>query len=137
MFEESLRSLIMALPGLGGVNVAWGLRPQGQALPALLLHTTSDPMGGTYGGSKGLRVTRVQADAWATPFMAARDIASAIQGTDAPALPGLHLWRGNHAGVRYAGIYVVDGDSGFEETPTGVIYRRRTDLMVHHIALEE
>ncbi|WP_121062206.1 tail completion protein gp17 [Chachezhania antarctica] len=74
--EEELRTVLMgsaAVTALAIGGVHWVERPQGGALPALVLHLVGGGEGATLAGGDGLEVCRVQVDAWGvTPGEAIR-----------------------------------------------------------------
>lgn len=124
LMDADLRDLIMAVPG-SPQTVAWGVRPQGTALPGISLQVISDGLNRTYRGHDGSWVSRVQLDVWSKTLLEARRAAKRIA-------KALDSFKGRAGDTRFTGIYVVDGDTGFEETEAGVIHRARLDLMVHH-----
>lgn len=129
-FEESWRTLVQSLPGQSALNVAWAVRPSGQPLPAVVCNDVGGTLGASYDGSTGERVTRVQVDVWAGRYADARAITRVIEDN-------LHAWKGDHGGVRYAGVFILGHESGFEDVGTGVIYLSRLDVRILHQPLED
>ena len=79
--EEDFRALLLADSGvsaLAGSRVNWGAHPQGQSLPAVVLNVVSDADGMTMQGPDGLWQGRVQADAYAETYGAAKGLAQAV-----------------------------------------------------------
>lgn len=79
--EEELRALLRADPGIAALapgGVHWGARPQGGALPVLVLHLIDASEGATLQGGDGLETGRVQVDAWAGDLGAAIRLRRAV-----------------------------------------------------------
>lgn len=80
--EEELRARLLASGPVTAIcsdRVNWGAHPQGQPLPALVLAIVSDARGLTYSGPDGLHQARVQIDAYAPGYMAAKSLARAVR----------------------------------------------------------
>lgn len=88
---EDLRTLLLAdadLSGIVGSRVTWGSRPQGSALPAIVLHLIGGDKRYSLGSEAGPRSARVQVNCLAanylsaiTTFRAVADILSGYSGT--------------------------------------------------------
>lgn len=87
--EEEIRALLLATGGvtnLCGTRINFGERPQGQALPALVLNTVSATEGLHMNG-KGPHDARIQVDCYATTPRARTLLARAV-------LARLNAYRG-------------------------------------------
>lgn len=79
--EEALIARLLAAPPLAalvGNRINWGLRVQGEPLPALTLTNISPGRSYTYKGAAGLAGPRVQFDAYAADFLTAKALARAL-----------------------------------------------------------
>jgi hypothetical protein len=79
--EEALIARLLAaapLTALVGNRINWGLRVQGEPLPALTLANVSPGRSYTYKGAAGLSGPRVQFDGYAADFLTAKAIARAL-----------------------------------------------------------
>jgi hypothetical protein len=122
---EDLRALILAA-NTGAATVAWGARPQGSALPAILLTVVSETTSYTYAGAVDLLSTRVQADIYAASFSAA----VAVDRVLAPAMNG---FAGEQGDTEFAGIFLESRfDTAEEPESGGLLHRISRDLMVKH-----
>lgn len=120
--EEDLRTLLSGLP-----RVVWNTRPQGSALPAVVLTTISEVTSYAYSGPVDLISTRVQADIYAGTY------AEAVS-TDRQLVAAVNGYRGTVGSTDFAGIFL---ESRFDETDTPAagatpIHRISRDLMVKH-----
>lgn len=123
--EAALIAKLLASAGVTGLvsnRINWSRRPQGAALPAIVLHRIDGTPDVTHGGRSGLVVSRVQADCWAASYGAAKAIARAVE----TAITAQAFTQG---AVRFDVILVADErDSTFDETTP--IFRTSLDLMV-------
>lgn len=81
--EEELRALLLAdaaIAALVGRRVDWTSRPQGNALPAIVLHLIDGAEGYTLQGRDGLFRGRVQVDCWGDTARQAKMTARAVIG---------------------------------------------------------
>jgi hypothetical protein len=79
--EESLIQLLLADSGLSALvstRVYPGSRPQGSALPAVVLNRISGGPGYADDGETGLTNTRIQIDCWAATYGQAKLVARAV-----------------------------------------------------------
>lgn len=107
-----------------GTRVYWVNRPQGSALPAIRLQTISDPRPEHLQGYDAARVTRVQADCFATTYGAARQLAEKVVTALAePATVG---------GVIFGHIKAEGPRDLGEDTTSGFVHRASMDLLVEH-----
>jgi len=80
--EEALRAHLLAqvaITALVGTRIDWNVRPQGKALPAIVLHFVSG--GGDYTMQRrtGFNDTVVQIDVWSATYLAALTISRLIK----------------------------------------------------------
>lgn len=89
--EEALIQQLLADPGLAAVfgeRMSWGLRPQAEALPGLVLQLVSASPDYTLDGRQGLRGSLVQFDCWGSSYLEAKRGARALTAAlDALAAP--------------------------------------------------
>ena len=124
--EAALIAKLLASSGvtaLVSTRINWDRRPQGEPLPAVVLHLIDGVPDVTHGGASGLRVSRVQVDCDAASRKAAKAIARAIE----TAVTAQTFTQG---AVRFDVILIVDErDTTFDETTP--LFRTSLDLMVH------
>lgn len=80
--EADLIAKILASAGVSALvstRVNWSRRPQGSALPAIVLHRIDGSPDVHHGGRSGLVMSRVQADCWAASYGAAKAVARALE----------------------------------------------------------
>ena len=123
--EEQIRALLKANTAVAAIvsdRVDYGTRPQGKPLPALVLNTISDTEGYTLSGPNGVSASRLQIDAYADTYRAAkllsRAVRSLLSGYQNGALQGVF-----HVSSRDS----REGGSNEAERP----YRVSMDFMVH------
>ncbi len=81
--EEALRTVLLGTAPLTSHverRIGWGLRSQGDPLPAVTLTLISSVAGLMMTGSSGWTRARVQADVWGRTYKDARDAAREIAG---------------------------------------------------------
>lgn len=79
--EEELRARLLAssaVTAICGQRITWGRRPQGEALPAIMLTVVSAPREYQLAGPAGLKEARVQVDCWAETYAASKSLARAV-----------------------------------------------------------
>ena len=79
--EEAIRARLLATAAVTAIcstRINWGSHPQGHALPGIVLQRISGAEGATLQGRDGLDVGRVQVDAWALDYGAAKTLARAV-----------------------------------------------------------
>jgi hypothetical protein len=127
-FATALRARLVADAPVAAVTtkIHWGIVPQGTTLPYIRLNTISDPRPEHLGGYDGARVTRVQADCFATTYGAARGLAEkVIAAVATPATSG---------GVQFGRIKAEGPRDLGEDVPgLGYINRASVDLLVEHV----
>lgn len=80
--EETLAALLLtdtAVAAIAGNRVNWSDRPQGSALPAVVLHRVSGGRDYHMAGPSGFVRSRVQADCWALTYKDAVQLSRAVR----------------------------------------------------------
>lgn len=124
--EEALIATLLGAAGVAalvGTKVHPGARPQVSMLPALIFNRISGARSYTSDAPDGLVESRVQIDAYANSYAAAKILARAAQST----LSGL---RGAHHGVTFQGVFMEGVRDGFEGESPERIYRVSMDFTV-------
>lgn len=134
--EEALVAHLLAdtaLASLLGEKITWAIRPQGSALPALVLTRIDGLPDYTMAGPSGLVSSRIQADAWATSYAKAKEAARAAEA----ALSGIDVEIDN--GNSPATITILRGGfkqgerDDFEKSSGGAeLYRVSQDFIIWH-----
>lgn len=126
-FATALHGRLTAAPAVAavvGTRVYWVNRPQNSPLPAIRLQTISDPRPEHLGGYDAARVTRVQADCFASSYGAARQLAEKVIAALAePATFG---------GVKFGRIKAEGPRDLGEDVATAYVHRASMDLLVEH-----
>ena len=127
--EEAITDLLLGASGLTalvGQRITWATRPQAHALPAVVLHKIDGAPVYSDEGESGLFSARIQIDAWATTYAAARAVSREIMavlsgyGPDSPA-----------TGIEFQGVFAEAEQDSFEEATGGVrLYRVRGDFII-------
>lgn len=124
--EPALLAKLLASSGvtaLVGARINWARRPQGEPLPAIVLHRIDGTPDVHHGGPSGLIESRVQVDCWAGSYKAAKQTARAVEAA-------VTAQRFNQASVRFDVVLLVDErDSSFDEAPD-TLFRTSLDFMV-------
>jgi hypothetical protein len=122
--EKALRARIMAAAPAAGTRVYWGIRPQGSALPAIVLTTVSDNRSQHMKGFDTYQAKRVQIDCYAGTYEQAVDLREAvISGVVPEAEQGV---------TRFLRSFVNNTMSRGEDTTNGFVYRQMLDLTIWH-----
>jgi hypothetical protein len=125
--EANLIAKLLATAGvtaLVSTRINWSRRPQGSALPAIVLHRIDGAPDYHHAGASGLVQSRVQVDCWAASYGAAKAIARAVE----TAVTAQTFTQG---ATRFDVILIADErDSTFDETTP--LFRTSLDLMIHH-----
>lgn len=128
--EVELRAKLLAMAALTALvdrRIDWGVRAQGEALPAVELHQVGRRRLMNLAGPGAWSTGRVQVDCWGRTFKAACDVADIIAAPVADGgLLGLRATLGN---IRFR-IFVLDRASGRETDSLGIVHRTRLDLNV-------
>lgn len=128
--EEDLRALLLANSGVAtmvGSRVTWGGRPQGGALPAVVLHLVGGAKTYTLTGESGPIAKRVQANCLAADYLGAVNTFRAVTA----ALSG---YAGTFGGTYFQGI-LQDSEPSDLDAPDGTdqrIYGLTADFIVNH-----
>lgn len=125
--EPALIARLLATAGLTALvstRINWARRPQGEALPAVVLHRIDGGVDYHTEGPSGLVESRVQVDCWAASYGSAKAVARQVEA----AVSGARFTSG---AIRFDGIFIIDErDTTFDETTP--IFRTSLDLAVHH-----
>jgi hypothetical protein len=132
---EDLRTLLLADAGLSdivGSRVTWGSRPQGSALPAVMLYLIGGARAYNLGAEAGPLAARVQADCLATSYLGAVNAYRAVS----EALSG---YTGTVGTTYFQGILqdsepsdLSEADGATEQRTFGI----SADFIVHHTPQE-
>ena len=115
----------VGITGITGTRINWSRRPQGEALPAIVLHRIDGAPEYHLQAPSGLVESRVQVDCWGDDYVAAKDLARAVE----TAISGQAFVQGS---IRFDVILIVDErDSTFDEAPE-TFFRTSLDLIVRH-----
>lgn len=130
--EPDLLTLLLAdtgVAGLSGMRASWGERPQGTALPAVVMHLISAVPGYTLDGAMQQGESRVQVDCYALRFKDARLLSSAV----ASVLSG---YRGVVGTTRFCAIFQDNEQDLSEDAPEegSRIFRMSADYIIYHHA---
>lgn len=131
--DEALRDLLLGhapISDVVGRRADWGVRPQGDALPAITLQRISGIPQMNLSGPAGWSRDRIQIECWGRTYKAAKDLALLIAG-DGGLLVG---YRGDRLGVRLRS-FIIGRFSDTEEDSVGVIHRTSIDVLVWNISL--
>lgn len=125
--EEALIAKLLASVGvtaLVSTRINWLRRPQGEALPSIVLQTISGIPDVHHGGRSGLVQSRVQVDCWGASYGSAKAVARAVENA-------VTAQRFTQGAIRFD-VILVDGerDDTFDENTT-TYFRTSIDLMVH------
>lgn len=80
--QEALRNLLQAdanVSALVASRINWGSRPQGKALPAIVMYLIDDISGHTQSGPEALSVARVQINCHGANYPQAMELAGAVR----------------------------------------------------------
>lgn len=124
-----MTSLLLGSSGLTalvGQRITWATRPQAHALPAIVLHKIDGAPVYSDEGESGLFSARVQIDAWASTYAAARGVARQVMAVLSGYGPADPV-----TGIEFQGVFAEDESDSFEEATGGVrLYRVRGDFIV-------
>jgi len=125
--EAALIAKLLASLGvtaLVSTRINWSRRPQGSALPAVVLHRVSGLPDVHHGGTSGLVVSRVQVDCWGASYGSAKGVARAVE-------TALTAQRFTQGAVRFD-VILIDSERDDSTDETTPLFRTSLDLMVHH-----
>jgi hypothetical protein len=125
--EAALIAKLLASTGITALvstRINWSRRPQGSALPCIVLHRIDGAPDVTHGGRSGLVVSRVQVDCWGSSYGSAKAIARAVE----TAITAQTFTQG---AIRFDVILIdSERDDSSDENNTP-IFRTSLDLMIH------
>lgn len=125
--ESSLIAKLLATAGvtnLVSTRINWSRRPQGAALPAIVLQRVSGTPDVHHAGASGLVVSRVQVDCWAASYGSAKAVARAVE----TAVTAQTFTQG---ATRFD-VILIDSERDDSTDETTPLFRTSLDLMVHH-----
>jgi hypothetical protein len=128
--EEAIRDRLVAdatlaarLPAyLDSKTVFWGERPQGSAMPAIVLNTVSRPVAEHMKGAQRLQFMRTQLDTYGDDPATAQQIADIAAAVMMPRAFGEHYY--------FRPSSILNRRDLQEPAATGTIFRTWLDLMV-------
>lgn len=137
--DEALRDLLLGTAAITAIvarRVDWGVRPQGDALPAITLDRISGVPQMNMAGPSGWDLDRIQIDSWARTYKVAKDISLLIAGSPSPTRPAGVLvgYRGDHLGMRLR-TFIVGRRSDSDSDNKGPVHCTSVDVMVWHTPL--
>lgn len=113
--EEALTNHLLAQAGLValvGNRITWVRRPQGSALPAVVLHVISRTPGYTMVGPVNATPQRIQTDCWGKTYADAKAVARQVTA----ALSGASMTVG---GVAFLGSFKEGERDAFDQGAAG------------------
>ena len=113
-----------AVTNLVSVRINWSRRPQGAALPAIVLHRIDGTPDVHHAGASGLVVSRVQVDCWGASYGSAKAVARAVE----TAITAQTFTQG---ATRFD-VILIDSERDDSTDETTPLFRTSLDLMVHH-----
>lgn len=125
--EAALIAKLLATAGvtnLVSTRINWSRRPQGAALPAIVLQRVSGTPDVHHAGASGLVVSRVQVDCWAASYGSAKAVARAVE----TAVTAQTFTQG---ATRFD-VILIDSERDDSTDETTPLFRTSLDLMVHH-----
>ena len=125
--EAALIAKLLATAGvtnLVSTRINWSRRPQGAALPAIVLQRISGTPDVHHAGASGLVVSRVQVDCWAASYGSAKAVARAVE----TAVTAQTFTQG---ATRFD-VILIDSERDDSTDETTPLFRTSLDLMVHH-----
>jgi hypothetical protein len=129
-----------ALAAAVGARIDWNVRPDKEALPAVILQTVSDPRPDHFGGEQDFRQTRVQVDCWS---LVSADHATQIAEKVIAAVRPVPGQAGSYDdgswerdGVRFDRPQVEGPVDGGEQLDTVYVHRARVDVLLWHSEME-
>lgn len=124
--QADLRAKLRADLGDLVAVVAWSIRPQSSAIPAIVLTVISEPIRYAYSGPDSLTQTRVQADIYASDALSALAVNDAL-------VASVSGYAGTVGATKFEGIFLVSRfDELAEQTVGAPLHRISRDLMVNH-----
>jgi len=124
--EAALIAKLLATAGITALvstRINWSRRPQGAALPAIVLQRISGTPDVHHAGASGLVVSRVQVDCWAASYGSAKAVARAVE----TAITAQTFTQG---ATRFD-VILIDSERDDSTDETTPLFRTSLDLMVH------
>lgn len=124
--EAALIAKLLATAGvtaLVSTRINWSRRPQGAALPCIVLHRVSGLPDVHHAGASGLVVSRVQVDCWGASYGSAKAVARAVEA----AITAQTFTQG---ATRFD-VILIDSERDDSTDETTPLFRTSLDLMVH------
>jgi len=124
--EAALIAKLLATAGvtaLVSTRINWSRRPQGAALPAIVLHRVSGTPDVHHAGASGLVVSRVQVDCWGASYGSAKAVARAVEAT-------ITAQTFTQGATRFD-VILIDSERDDSTDETTPLFRTSLDLMVH------
>jgi hypothetical protein len=125
--ESALIAKLLATAGITALvstRINWSRRPQGAALPAIVLHRIDGTPDVHHAGASGLVVSRVQVDCWGASYGSAKAVARAVE----TAITAQTFTQG---ATRFD-VILIDSERDDSTDETTPLFRTSLDLMVHH-----
>jgi len=125
--EAALIAKLLATAGITALvstRINWSRRPQGSALPAIVLHRIDGTPDVHHAGASGLVVSRVQVDCWGASYGSAKAVARAVE----TAITAQTFTQG---ATRFD-VILIDSERDDSTDETTPLFRTSLDLMVHH-----
>lgn len=132
--DEALRDLLLGTAAITDIvsrRVDWGVRPQGDALPAITLERISGELHMNMNAPSGWETDRVQIECWGRTYKTAKDIALLLASPGSLTAPaGLLVgYRGERLGFRLR-TFVVGRRSDADSDNKAPVHRSSIDVMV-------
>ena len=125
--EGALRARLLAAPAVTGLaqqRVYWENRPQGSALPAIVLDMVTDIRDQTLGGFQSLLAAHVQASVYALSFAEKKQLKEAVIAAIAPQSEANGIW--------FDPATEIAATPRNEQVETQYIYADLIDFTVHY-----
>lgn len=127
--EEALRTYLLAQSGIFGLvstRAHWNIRPQGTALPALVLQVIDRSPAYAMDGNSALAETRVQVDCYGPSYSSAKLLARAVRDP-------LDGKRFTQSSIRFEAFRLDERDLSEAGTTEGErIHRISLDFQIWH-----
>jgi hypothetical protein len=124
--EAALIAKLLATAGITALvstRINWSRRPQGAALPAIVLHRIDGTPDVHHAGASGLVVSRVQVDCWGASYGSAKAVARAVE----TAITAQTFTQG---ATRFD-VILIDSERDDSTDETTPLFRTSLDLIVH------
>lgn len=127
--EEDLIALLKDDLGVASVvndRVYWAVRPQGGALPDIVLHNIGGPVDYHMGGPSGLKQMRIQIDCWSkVSKLQALSVKRAVEAC-------LSGQQANGNAVEFQGFFIDNAAADIERVGDAgeIIFRERLDFIM-------